>query len=120
MGGIQRAQDLSKVILLRHSRESWLPWLSKTGVQKVTPAGPVFSDAGLLLQAAAAHQGVALGRHAIAEDFLKRSLLVRLFDTAVTADCSYWAVTKKKRNEHKPVGVFIEWLQSQAANSSAP
>lgn len=120
MGAIKHPKDLGKLSLLRHSRESWTPWLTKAGVQNVVPAGPVFSDAGLLLQAAAANQGIALGRHAIAEDFIKRGALVRLFDTTVSAECSYWAVTKKKRNEDKPVGKFIEWLQSEAAILSAP
>jgi LysR family transcriptional regulator, glycine cleavage system transcriptional activator len=120
-GGLQRADDLGKVLLLGHSRESWTPWLVKAGVQDgaSTPA-LVFSDAGLLLQAAAAHQGVALARHAIAAHFIERGDLVRLFDTAIRADHAYWAVTRKQPKDEKRISAFVDWLAQQGASFPPP
>src|SRR5262247_2788179 len=96
-GGIRRISDLGTLCLLRHSRESWMGWFTAAKATGFSPNGPVFSDAGLLLQAAAANQGVALGRHTIAERFMHRGELVRLFDVGVKAGCAYWAVTNPKR-----------------------
>lgn len=119
-GGIKQPKDLATLPLLRHSRESWASWLTKANVTGTPPSGPVFSDAGLLLQAAAAHQGVALARHTIAEGFLVRGELVRLFDVAVPAGCAYWAVTPVKRGQDRARDAFVAWLQAEAAKCAPP
>jgi LysR family transcriptional regulator, glycine cleavage system transcriptional activator len=120
VGGLKQPKDLLRLPLLRHSRESWVGWLTKANLLGTPAVGPLFSDAGLLLQAAAAHQGVALARHTIAEGFINRGELVRLFDLAVRADCAYWAVTSTKRQEDKGRDAFIAWIQGEAVVCRPP
>jgi LysR family glycine cleavage system transcriptional activator len=120
-GGLRDPVDLASVTLLRHSRESWSSWFQAAGLGPIKLASaPIYSDAGLLLQAAAAHQGVALARHTVAHYFLQRGELVRLFTATVKAPHAYWAVTRKERPSNKAVGTFIDWLLNEARSFPRP
>jgi LysR family transcriptional regulator, glycine cleavage system transcriptional activator len=85
--------ELLKTTLLRNPRQKWRPWLLAAGLDVPEPThGPVFNDAGLLLQAATAGQGVALARAALAGDDLAAGRLVRLFDVEIEDDYSWFVV----------------------------
>src|SRR5579859_4006004 len=60
---VRRSADLKRCRLLQDDFQSWSEWSAKVGCAIGNAvSGPAFSDSALLLQAAEAGQGVALGR----------------------------------------------------------
>jgi LysR substrate binding domain len=73
---ISSLDDLLKAALLRNPRQKWRPWFLAAGLDVPEPAqGPIYDDAGLLLQAAAAGQGIALARSALQSTISRRVVL---------------------------------------------
>lgn len=90
-GGLSRPVDLQRTRLLRTPLESWVPWFRVAGLDWPEPAqGPRLVDLGLLLEAAACGQGVALGRPSLARQWLKSGALQALFDLAVPTRTQYY------------------------------
>lgn len=116
---IENPVDLVKVTLLRNPRQKWRPWLLAAGVDVPEPAhGPIYDDAGLLLQAAAAGQGVALARDALAADDLAAGRLVRLFETAIEDEYRWHLVWREPlRCLRGDFETFRNWLQQEAHSS---
>lgn len=102
--------DLARAVLLRHDRQLWGPWLRAAGVALGEPAGgPLFSDTGLLLDAAIAGEGVALARARLVEGDLTSGRLVRLSDVAVDDSQSYWFV-RSQSGDSAAVEAFACWI----------
>ncbi len=76
-------------------------------------AGPTFSRADLVLQAACAGQGVALVRHSLCADDMASGRLVRPFKGFMT-EGSVYLVCPKEFTERVRVAAFITWMQAQA------
>ena len=67
---------LRKAHLLRSPLEPWRPWFAAAGLDWPEPAhGVQFNDLGLLMEAAVAGQGIALGRRTIIRHWLAAGLL---------------------------------------------
>jgi LysR family transcriptional regulator, glycine cleavage system transcriptional activator len=93
---IETPEKQLKTILLRNPRQKWRAWLLAAGLDVPEPMhGPVFKDAGLLLQAATAGQGAALAR--VANDDLNAGRLVRLFDVQIEDDYGWFVVCANRR-----------------------
>lgn len=88
---LKAPRDLVRHRLLHEfTTEWWQRWLKAAGVTDVDlKAGPVFHDAHLALEAAAAGEGIAMGDDIIAADDLARGRLIRPFATFYVGD-SYW------------------------------
>lgn len=114
---LRSADDFSKVTLLRNPRQKWRPWFLAAGFDLPEPAqGPIYDDAGLLLQAAVEGQGVALARSVLAADDLAAGRLVRVNQVAVEDDYGWYVVW------HEPLlcdpndfGQFQQWLEKEAS-----
>ncbi|MFP2904436.1 transcriptional regulator GcvA [Pyxidicoccus sp. 3LFB2] len=104
--------DLKKVRLLHDTpKDGWRRWLEAAGVEGVdAEAGPSFNDAGLVLQAAAQGQGVALGRLTLASAALASGRLVQPFETRLPNDFSYWLVHPRPLAGRRDVVAFKTWL----------
>jgi LysR family glycine cleavage system transcriptional activator len=107
--------DLRGVKLLHDTpKDGWSRWFEHAGVADANvEAGLAFNDAGLMLQAAADGQGVALGRLTLAADELRKRRLVRLFDISVPNDYSYWLVYPRSSSERPDIAAFRAWLPSE-------
>lgn len=79
--------------------------------------GVQFSDAALVLQAAADGAGVALGRLVLAADDLRAGKLVRLFDQVLPNDYSYWLVSSRTAAQRPDAQAFRAWLLEEARRS---
>lgn len=117
---LTRPVDLAKVMLLHDEpRTAWRQWCELAGVSLDLTQGVQFSDAALVLQAAADGAGVALGRLMLAADDLRSGRLIRLFDTVLPNDYSYWLVYARATAQRPEAAAFRTWLLEEAHKSSA-
>jgi len=103
--------------LLRVSRQPWRPWFKAAHVVCQEPdQGPLFSDSGLMLDAAVSGQGVGLARDVLIQHDLEMGRLVRLCDVSI--ECVYYAVCLPRAIERPEVSAFVKWLASRCAPST--
>lgn len=120
LGEISHPKDLLQAVLLRLPRHPWGPWFKSAGVKCAEPTtGLLFSDAHLLLSAAADGQGVALAFDVLARNDLKMGKLVRLFDLSIPSDCAYYAVYPEDALLKPETHLFLDWLVATCRNELA-
>lgn len=98
---------------------SWQGWFERAGVD--SPAalrGMKFTDSIVLLSAAVAGLGVALGRGPNIEGLLSRGQLVRLTQDSWKAGWSYRLVAPPANFSRPNVRAFVEWIVEEAAVNS--
>jgi LysR family glycine cleavage system transcriptional activator len=99
--------------------EDWLTWLRTAGVTGVDPArGPTFSHSAMLIEAAIAGQGVALGRRSMVARDLREGRLVQPFPLSLEAQFCYWIVCPESNAEKPKIAEFRTWLLEEAASES--
>jgi len=114
--------DLARATLL-HDEDplaSWAVWLDEAGLGKPAWAGrgPRFADGALLLQAALAGHGVALGRKRLAAGHLRSGRLVQPFGPAVSLGQAYWLVLPARGTPiSRATRSFASWIRDVARNS---
>jgi LysR family transcriptional regulator, glycine cleavage system transcriptional activator len=112
-----RIEDLAKMPLLRFSRRSWRDFFEAAGVAGEEPErGPVFDDAGLLLQATVAGQGAATARLQLARGFIERGELVQLGQVRIPASLDYYFTWREGHPREAAILQFYRWVKSQLAN----
>jgi len=121
-GGLPEPNDIAKLTLLHLADHSdWTQWLLAAGADEVDPAqGIVFSDMHLVIAAALAGQGIAIGDPIIAGGALSAGRLVRPFALAIRAPNSYYLVADRGRLRQPLVKAFRHWIAARlAAQGSA-
>lgn len=115
IGGLSKPQDLFRTILLHLvDTEDWGRWLSLGKVENPNPdSGIVFSDMNLVMSAAIAGQGVALGDELTGRRALIDGRLVRPFDYAIKSPRSYFLVNEHAKLDHPVLGAFSDWIKLQ-------
>ena len=97
----------------------WKGWLEQAGVDGVDPnRGPGYSDSSMVIAAAIAGQGVALGRLSLAVDDVRAGRLVIPFGPVLQSRFSNYVVVPKARETWPKVEAFRAWLLEEAADSS--
>lgn len=116
--GLQEPADLLRCTLLRHPWHSWASWFQAAGVAAgEPPAGPEYSDSSMLIEAAIAGEGVALGRGLGVADALRAGSLVRPFSISIPDERSYFFVTPLIRRD--PVIDAIEaWVAAELGRAA--
>lgn len=119
-GPVKDPADLLRFTLLHDERrEDWRGWFAKAGVAAAPPvAGPNFSDSGLLLQAAADGQGVALGSLLLATEDLRAGRLVVAHDLPLRSKLSYYAVCADRNLARPMIRSFHGWLIAAAGDGT--
>ncbi len=118
---LRRPEDLGRVPLLRNVWTSWARWFRAAGLDWGEPSsGPMFDDSPLLLRAALAGEGVALGRHWLAVDEIRAGRLVTPFDISVRDDFSYWLAWPPGRSANPDAAYVRDWLGARAAQEEPP
>lgn len=115
-----RGGDLPRTIetlrtcnLIRHPESAWRLWLDPLGLGFSDFTSTLSIDeSALVLEAAIDGHGVALARGRIARRDLEAGRLVRLFDQAVAAEYSYWAVWSGSSPKRRLIEAFVDWSQS--------
>lgn len=123
---LRRPEDLRHHTLLhdevsRHDESpDWRSWLQAAGVQGVDwRRGPGFSDSSMVIEAAAAGQGVALGHRWLAAADLESGRLVMPFGPVIPSKFAYYAVSPPAQAERRRVRLFREWLLEEAERTGA-
>jgi DNA-binding transcriptional LysR family regulator len=112
-----RMQDLASMPLLRFSRRSWRDFFEAAGVDGDEPErGPVFDDAGLLLQATVAGQGAATARLQLARGFIERGELVQLGQVRIPASLDYYFTWREGHPREAAIQQFYRWVKAQLVN----
>lgn len=112
-----RIEDLASMPLLRFSRRSWRDFFDAAGVAGDEPErGPVFDDAGLLLQATVAGQGAATARLQLARGFIERGELVQLGQVRIPASLDYYFTWREGHPREVAIQQFYRWVKAQLAN----
>ena len=111
-----RPEDLAHHVLL-HDEDyaGWELWLRLAGVPGVLARrGPVFTDSGMVVQAAAEGQGVALARRVLAAGDLAAGRLVQPFDVSIPHDLAYYLVCPEATAEQPKIAAFRSWLLAES------
>lgn len=112
---IRSLEGLEKGCLLRDDFFRWEDWLDQAGIPHATkPAGPLYSDSSLLLQAAEEGHGIALGRSVLVDAALATGRLARIGSTSVKADGSYYLVCSSIDPASTTKELFRAWAISVA------
>ena len=119
---LRRPEDLRHHTLLHdYKRDDWTRWLLAAGVDGIDPTrGPSFNFANLVLDAAIAGDGVALGRSAIAAQALADGRLIKPFDVSLPTAFAYYVVAPEATADRPKVMAFREWLLAEAKKSADP
>ncbi|WP_213303390.1 LysR substrate-binding domain-containing protein [Paraburkholderia sacchari] len=112
-----RIEDLAAMPLLRFSRRSWRDFFEAAGVAGNEPErGPVFDDAGLLLQATVAGQGAATARLQLARGFIDRGELVQLGQVRIPASLDYYFTWREGHPREAAIQQFYRWVKTHLVN----
>jgi LysR family transcriptional regulator, glycine cleavage system transcriptional activator len=111
-----RPEDLAHHVLLHDDDYAgWELWLRLAGVPGVLARrGPVFTDSGMVVQAAAEGQGVALARRVLAAGDLAAGRLVQPFDVSIPHDLAYYLVCPEATAEQPKIAAFRSWLLAES------
>ncbi|MDH3692123.1 MAG: LysR substrate-binding domain-containing protein [Gammaproteobacteria bacterium] len=111
---LRKPADLVPHTLL-HADDDWRTWLLAAGVESVDPArGPIYTDSGMVIQAAIAGHGVAVARSVLAADDLEAGRLVRPFELSLPSEYAYYFVCPAAQAGRSKVVAFRDWLVAEA------
>jgi len=96
----------------------WDLWFDAAGIDRDERAECRFSDAALLLDAAEAGLGVALGRSPLVASRLREGRLVRLGMEVRASTRSYFVVTSRRNHRRAAVREVFDWFVQAAAQSA--
>ncbi|SOZ61149.1 Regulatory protein, LysR:LysR, substrate-binding [Cupriavidus taiwanensis] len=106
--------DVPRLPMLRFALRPWRDWLEAAGLPGDEPErGPIFQDAGLMLQSAVAGLGVATARAQLAHDYLASGELVQIGPTRIPSSLHYWVTWREGNPREKAIQQFHAWLQEQ-------
>lgn len=107
--------EIAACPLLRDTHVRWASWFAEMGMEVQEPKNTfVYTDSGLLVQAAVAGQGVALARAVLAQDDLAAGNLLRLPGAALPAGHAYYIVYPAATPLAPDARAFVAWLRASA------
>ncbi|MBT4889316.1 MAG: transcriptional regulator GcvA [Rhodospirillales bacterium] len=116
---INTPDDILKYTLLHDIMpEDWNKWFSQAGVSNPGIAGSLsIEHSYLVIQAAVAGQGIALGRSVLVADQIASGHLVRLLDISLPASYAYYMVGPPTIWNRPKIKIFRDWIMEQIAES---
>jgi LysR family transcriptional regulator, glycine cleavage system transcriptional activator len=122
-GGLRSPADLVHCTLL-HDGDAWLSssedaewryWFDAVGATEFDSShGQFFTLANMAIEAALAHQGVAMGRLSLIEDLLASGRLVTPFSERIKSPTRYCLVYPPELADRPGVRNVIDWLREEA------
>lgn len=114
-------RDLHKCLLLRHLAQPWEPFFQSAGLDLDEPSsGPIYADAGLVVDAAVAGEGVALVRKSLAAPDLRAGRLVRLGNRSINDVHAYFIVWRHDNPKQDLIGAMRNWLREEVNGNWSP
>ncbi|RWX74761.1 LysR family transcriptional regulator [Neorhizobium lilium] len=112
-GDLDQPVDLLRLPLLHEeSRDLWQRWFSQSGTDAPVQRGTVYTDGGLVLQAALQGEGVGLLDELFAENDLKTGRLCQPFALSIPHG-AYWLVARRFSELPEGAIAFIRWLKAR-------
>ena len=117
---LEKPEHLARHTLLHDdSPYRWQLWKEAVGLGHIEPRAQItFNDASLVMAAALAGQGVALGRKTLVEDELRAGRLVRLWDLEAPYEFAYYLVYQAEVMARPQAAAFREWILAAARKSA--
>ena len=110
---INHPSELLQLPLLHEeSRSVWQAWFAAAGVVTPVQRGTVFTDGGLVLQAALQGEGVALIDAFFVQDDLQANRLCQPFQLSIPHG-AYWLVAKRFTDLSRDAVGFMRWLEAK-------
>lgn len=113
--------ELPLLHLRPESRSRWFDWnglFRAFGVAGAPGAGALrFDNYTLLVQAAIAGQGVAIGWRHLVDDLLVQELLCRVCSGEVRSEFGYYVVLPERKRRQRLTQQFVDWLQAELGES---
>lgn len=114
--------DLARATLLHDDDPgaSWRDWTEAAGLGKPdwVARGPRLASTLLLIQAAAAGDGIALVPARLAAAHLENGSLVMPFRVKLTRKLTHWLVRPQRELSSPAVRAFCAWLRAEARNKN--
>jgi len=93
----------------------WRHWLDEVGAHDVkSNQGQFFTLSNMAIEAALAHQGIALGRASLVKDLLAAGRLVAPFRQCVKSPCRYSLAYPREIADRPCMRAVMEWLREEA------
>ena len=113
---IEKPGDLAGAVFLRHRLLPWRRWFAAAGLDRPEPdTGPLFSDAGLMLDAAVSGHGIALARGLLAKPHLESGRLVALTRVRCDSEWNFHLVYRPEDVARPELAAFRDWLLAEFA-----
>jgi LysR family glycine cleavage system transcriptional activator len=97
-----------------HQPFEWIDWQHHSGIDLTHAPSVMLHDYNIVVEAAVAGQGIAMGRQRLIERRLREGALVPAFDTPpLVGDIGYWLVTAE-HSQNPAVASFTRWLEATA------
>ena len=115
--GLQRPADVCRCVLLQHAQASqaWSAWARQhLNGQALPPAGPVFEQYAVLIQAVASGLGLAL----VPAFLVAEGTLVAPVEAAVELEHAHHLGIRPRRMQAPPVQAFRSWILSQKSDNT--
>ncbi len=115
-GSLKSPADLAGLpVLHQQDRSEWAAWLTLAGVPRLRFGGEVImTDSNMIIHAALASQGVALGIFPFIADELAAGRLVRPFAQALAPARSYHLVTRPGARSRPEIAAVCDWMIAEA------
>lgn len=120
-------QLLARLPLLHlrpESRSRWFDWnglFRALGIAETPSPGSLrFDNYTLLIQAAIAGQGVAIGWRHLVDELLAQGLLSRVDGRTVTSEFGYYVVLPERKRRVRLVQNFVDWLRDELLRETLP
>lgn len=115
--------DLPLLHLRPEHRSRWFDWdglFRALGIASLpTPGALRFDNYTLLIQAAIAGQGVAIGWRHLVDELLAQGLLCRLGEAEAHSARGYYLVLPERKRRQRLTARFVDWLQAELDSPAA-
>jgi LysR family glycine cleavage system transcriptional activator len=112
---LRAPHNTGRMLLHYRDQTAWQEWFASAGLAAdQAQSGQVFDDANVVLEAAAAGQGVALGYLPISQGELDLGRLVQAHPHQCSSANGYYLVSRRDALARPPVAIFRHWLQAQS------
>ena len=114
--------DLVNHTLLQNLDEpdAWRMWLHAAGVDTIKHyEGPTFDTLPLIMRAAIAGMGVAIGYRPLVDEELEAGRLIAPFDKTYTSGLAYFFVCPEATASQPKMVAFRDWLMNEISDAQA-
>lgn len=105
-------------------RTRWFDWsgvFRQLGIAEAPTSGLLrFDNYTLLIQAAIAGQGVAIGWRYLVDALIEQGLLSRVIGASLCSEFGYYVVLPERKRRARLVQLFVDWVQQELGREARP